>query len=176
MLGISPSWKLVFTVNLLAASFIPQGAHQNLRHDIVFISIVIHESVVGKAVSSLQVLHEVSAPVIWVPPRHRGTNWANHLFRIHAVQSFAVFNQPFLIKVLLAAVRAREGEAIWEVPGVVEGLFSDSFHAFHDVVLVLGAGGRVAAHLGQVHFFIAAIASGFCRFDLLFQVQSSAPR
>lgn len=41
-----------------------------------------------------------------------------HLFCIHAVQSFAVFNQPFLIKVLLAAVWAREGEAIWEAPGV----------------------------------------------------------
>lgn len=40
-----------------------------------------------------------------------------HLFCIHAVQSFAVFNQPLLIKVLLAAVRAREGEAIWEAPG-----------------------------------------------------------
>lgn len=36
-----------------------------------------HKRVVGKAVSSLQVLHEVSTPVIWVPPWHWGTNWAN---------------------------------------------------------------------------------------------------
>lgn len=41
MLGISPLWKLGFTVNLLAGSFIPQGTHQNLCHDVIFISIII---------------------------------------------------------------------------------------------------------------------------------------
>lgn len=48
---------------------------------------------------------------------------------------------------------AREGQdcRAEALPGAVEGLFSHSFHAFHDVVLVLGAGGCVAAHLGQVH-------------------------
>lgn len=37
------------------------------------------------------------------------------------------------------------------LPGAVEGLFSHSLHSFHDVVLVLGAGGSMAAHLGQEH-------------------------
>lgn len=37
------------------------------------------------------------------------------------------------------------------LPGAVEGLFSDSLHPLHDVALVLGAGGGVAAHLGQEH-------------------------
>lgn len=41
MLGISPSWKLGFAGNLVAGSFIPQGAHQNLCHHIILISIVI---------------------------------------------------------------------------------------------------------------------------------------
>lgn len=40
-LGISPSRKLGFTVNLLVGSFIPQRAHQNLCHHIIFISIII---------------------------------------------------------------------------------------------------------------------------------------
>lgn len=36
-----------------------------------------HKSIVWKPVSSLKVFHEVSTPVIWISPRHRGTNWAN---------------------------------------------------------------------------------------------------
>lgn len=70
MLGISPSWKLGFAVNLVAGSFIPQRAHQNLCHHIILISIIIHEGVVGEAVPPLQVLHEVSTPVVGVPPGH----------------------------------------------------------------------------------------------------------
>ena len=41
MLGISPSWKLGFKVNLLVGSFIPQRTHQNLCHHIIFISVII---------------------------------------------------------------------------------------------------------------------------------------
>lgn len=42
MLGTSPWWKLLgFAGNLLAGSLIPQGAHQNLRHHVILIGIVI---------------------------------------------------------------------------------------------------------------------------------------
>lgn len=56
----------------------------------------------------------------------------------------------FYFRVLSCDREARDFRA--EVlPGVVQGLFSNSFHSLHDVILVLGAGGCVAAHLGQVH-------------------------
>lgn len=56
----------------------------------------------------------------------------------------------FYFKILSWAREAQEFRAE-ALPGAVEGLFSNSFDTFHDVILVLGAGGCMAAHLGQVH-------------------------
>lgn len=62
--------------------------------------------------SDLQVLEEVSTPVVGVPPRHRGTDGTHHLSCIAGVLGSAVFDQAVLVQVLAVAVRAGEGEAI----------------------------------------------------------------
>lgn len=51
-------------------SLIDDGTLQHLIHHVLFVNIVIHESVVRKLVPALDVLYEVGAAVVGVPPGH----------------------------------------------------------------------------------------------------------
>lgn len=128
------------TRRVATGSLVDDGALQHLGHHVLLIHVVVHESVIRKLVPALDVLDEVGAAVVGVPPGHRGAYRTHHRLGVCAVDELAVLHKSFLVEVLLGTVRTRKGVTVWYIPGLKGCIFGGGLHTFHDEILVFGAG------------------------------------
>lgn len=157
-------------------SLVDDRALQHLIHHVLFIHIVVHKSVIRKLVPALDVLNEVGAAVVGVPPGHRGTDWTHHRLGVRAVDYLAVLHKSFLVKVLLGTIRTRKSITVWYVPWLKGCIFGGGLHAFHNKTLIFGAGCNMGPDLGEEEIFVAAMARSLCALNLPLELGGSDPR